>query len=385
MRFHFTLLSSLGLLFLLLPLLSPNQPTEQATAEIAGRGDSLLSRVFLVQQTGPTTPERPTSSPVGLRLVGSYLPLRVGNRWTYEVEVNGKKLARAVTVEITQMIIKNFRSYYVFNRFPFAPSLGVSGSTIRFDQKTRKFCQLMGDEEVDLFPSDETHQMALKPGESANGEPDLRLLKLDFEVTGNSASAPGTIASKGEIVFKFDEGIIAAVLTTERGTEKYSLLKAEVNIFTSGQQSSVKELVTKEAPPATLAAPTPYAAVGPSVELEILPENGRIHFKLRVLNKQDKMIPLDFANAQSFDFIITAAGSDTPIWQWSTGRYFTKVKRSIGLQPGDSREYTAEWNGLDSTHQPVAAGTYRVVAVLSTSPEFRTEPMEFNYTPPPAR
>lgn len=384
MRFHSSLSSLFGLLIFLLPLPFSAQQTGQSTVEMVGRRVSSPYRAFSGQQKEKTRAERPALAPAGLRLVGPFLPLRVGNRWTYEVEVNGKKLPRPVVIEITQMTIKNFRSYYTFNRFPFAPAVGPSVPAIRFDRNSQRFCQLMGDQEVDLFPSDESHQVMLEPGENADGEPDLRILKLDFQIL-NNAAVPGAIASKGEIVFKFDEGIIAAVLTTERGTEKYTLLKTEVHVFTSGQQSSPRELVTKEAPPATLAAPTPYAAVGPSVELEILPEDGRIHFKLRVLNKQDKMIPLGFANAQSFDFIVTAAASDQPIWQWSTGRYFTKVKRSIGLQPGDFREYAAQWGGLDSTHQPVAAGTYRVVGVLSTSPEFRTEPMEFNYTPPPAR
>jgi Intracellular proteinase inhibitor len=320
-----------------------------------------------------------------LHLVEAYFPLQVGNRWTYEVMINGKKRPKPVVVEINRMVIKNFRSYYLFNRFPFAPGPESETPFLRFDRKTQTFFQLVNEREVELYPGDGENRVEVKAGESPSGQVDLRILKAEFQAAPPSPSQQAMTTPSEEVVFKYGEGIISARRTTQFGVEEYTLLKAEKNEFPSTPPSPTKEPAPEESSPTPKEPPSPYASTGPVLSLEVNPERGRTKFILRVRNEKDKMIPLSFDNDQSFDFIITPETSDQPLWRWSVNHSFAKVKRSVGLRPGESLEYSGEWNGLDADHQPVPPGKYRVIAILTSKPEWRTAPAEFNFTPAPSR
>lgn len=330
--------------------------------------------------TTQTTPALPNS---GLHLVESYFPLQVGNSWTYEVALNGKKRPKPMVIEITKMVIKNFRSYYLFNRFPFSPGQETELPLLRFDRKSQTYFQLINDHDVELYPTEGENRVELSLGESAGGQVDLRILKVAFRALSQVPSQQGTPAD--EIVFKYGEGIISARKTTQLGVEEYTLTKAEKNVTPSAAAPAAKEPVPEETTPLPKGPPSPYAETGPVLTLEVTPEAGKVKFVLRVRNEKDKMIPLNFDNDQSYEFIIAPESSDQPLWRWSTTHYFAKVKRSIGLRPGESLEFSGEWNGLDSSREPVPAGKYRVIGILTSRPEWRTPPAEFSFNPPPAQ
>jgi hypothetical protein len=366
------------------PVASQTIPSPQETQRPTDRvgRDKTVPRAPQLGTPRNEVPPRPPKT--GLHLVDSFLPLRVGNRWTYEVELNGKKRPKPVVIEVTKMVISNFRSYYLFTRFPFAATEVAGTPAIRFDRKSQAFVQLVNDQEVELYPDEGDYRVEVQAGESTNGQLDLQILKIKFRSRTRQVISEDSSPPTDEIVFKYGEGIISAQIFTDLGAEKFTLLKSEVSVLGSGQGRPQKELAPSETPLTPIAPPTPYSKLAPTLELSVAPEAGKIGFQLRAINKQDKMTPLDFSSGQSFDFIVTSDVSDQPIWRWSANHVFTKVKRSIGLRPGESMEFSATWNGLDSNHHPVPAGKYRVVGVLAANPEVRTVPMEFFFTPPPA-
>jgi hypothetical protein len=331
-------------------------------------------------QASPSSPSKP-----GLHLVESYFPLQVGTRWTYEQSINGKKRPKPVVVEITRMVIKNFRSYYLFSRFPFAPGPETEIPNIRFDRKSQTFFQLINEQDVELYPSEGENRVEVKSGESATGQVDLRILKAEFRSSSPSPSPHDKSTPSDEVVFKYGEGIISARKTTQFGVEEYTLLKIEKNALPPAPPPPTKEPAPEETAPLPKGPPSPYASTGPVLALEVSSERGGTKFTLHIRNDKDKLIPLNFDNDQSFDFIITSDTADQPLWRWSAHHSFAKVKRSIGLRPGESLEYSGEWNGLDADHRPVPAGKYRVIAIVTSTPEWRTPPAEFNFTPAPAQ
>lgn len=381
------LLSQLLFIFFCFPS-SPLAPQTQLLSPKVQNSTSLPGDGTVEQETKPAREQEGTTLPVpprkGLRLVESFFPLKVGNRWTYAVEINGKKRPKPVVVEIIKMVIKNFRSYYLFNRFPFAPGPVTETPIIRFDRKQQAFVQLVNDQEVELYPEQGENPIELKPGESATGQVDLRILRAEFRPT-EPGFQPTSVAPPDQVVFKYGEGILSARRTTQLGVEQYTLLKSEQNQFGSNPVTPPKAPVAEQGTLPPLGPVSPYATAGPVLTLEVVPSAGKVRFTLRVGNEKDKMIPLNFDNDQSFDFIITSDSSNQPVWRWSSSHYFARVKRSIGLLPGESREFSGEWSGLDSDHQPVPPGKYFVIGVLTTSPELRTPPKEFNFTPVNAR
>lgn len=315
----------------------------------------------------------------------SYFPLQVGNSWTYEVSINGKKRPKPTVIEITKMVIKNFRSYYLFNRFPFVPGEETEIPLLRFDRKSQTFFQLINEKDVELYPTEGEDRVEVKVGESGGGQIDLRILKVSFRASSQAKIQQG--AASDEIAFKYGEGIVSARKTTQLGVEEFTLLKTEKKGTPAASASAppTKEPIPEETTPLPKGPPSPYAETGPVLTLEVNPEGGKVKLVLRVRNEKDKMIPLNFDNDQSFDFLITQESSDQPLWRWSTTHYFAKVKRSIGLRPGESFEYSGEWDGLDSNRQPVPAGKYQVIGILTSKPEWRTAPAEFNFTPAPVQ
>ncbi len=339
-------------------------------------------------QTETTTPSNTPQSQI--HLVEGYLPLQVGNRWTYETELNGKKRPRPVVVEITRMMIKNFRSYYLFNRFPFVPSTPSEIPMIRYDRKTLTFFQLEQDQDVELYPSAGEHKVVWNPGETSNGLVDLHFLKAEFQPAAQEVVPSASESTPDEIVFKYGVGIISAKLTTQLGIEKFTLVKAEQNVPQGPQAPSAGGPTTpstgtagEATKPGEPESNSPYAKTGPHLELSVESNSGKILLKLHIVNDQEKMIPLNYDDDQSFDFLIMPPDSDQPLWRWGESHYFSKVKRSRGLLPGESLDFSAEWNGLDRNHEPVPAAKYRVVGVLTTTPATRTPPATFDWTPLP--
>ncbi len=329
-------------------------------------------------------PEPPPSK--GLHLIEDYLPLKGGIRWTYNVAFDGQKRSKPVTVEILKMMIKNFRSYYLFNRFPFVTGAPMQIPILRYDRRSQRYYALENEKDVELYPEEGAHAVTFEAGENNSGQVDLHILRAEFPPASPRRPGDSTLPPTDEIVFKYGVGIISARITTQFGVETFSIAKVETNALapeTAAGGAAQPGATTGTEPPPKPEAENPYAPGGPRLELFDQVEPGKVILKLKVSNPYDKMIPLTFDNDQSFDFWILPEGTDQPLWRWSERRYFSQVKRSKALMPGESLEFTGEWRGLDSNHQPVPAGKYRVIGVVTTTHALKTSPIEFQYTPAP--
>jgi hypothetical protein len=346
----------------------PQKPVEVSRGENASR---------------PPVPSPEDSAPTlaaGLQFPEQFLPLGIGMRWTYELELNGKKQPRHVIIEIMKMVIHNFRSYYLLNRFPFAAVEISETPTLRYDRRMQTFYQLAKDQDIPLFPVEGDQAVDYSFGKTADGKEDQKILKLSFSPI-LQIPIPGA-PEEDEVVLELGVGVISARLATDVGVYHYTLVKSE-KIDAAAAATKPQELVTHELPPPVIKPPEPYAATGPELTMTVEAAPAKVTFTLRVQNKQDKMIPLNFDTDQSFDFLVASESSTEPIWQWSKTHSFAKVKRSVGLLPGESKEFTAEWDAQDSERRFLPAGKYQVVGILTSKPEVRTPPATFTLAPPP--
>ena len=64
---------------------------------------------------------------------------------------------------------------------------------------------------------------------------------------------------------------------------------------------------------------------------------------------------------------------DTEVYRWSKGRMFLTVITTFKLDPGETREFTAQWNQKDMSGKDVGPGVYEIHAQIQPS---RNKPPE---------
>lgn len=129
---------------------------------------------------------------------------------------------------------------------------------------------------------------------------------------------------------------------------------------------------TRPAPPRQPVVPAP-ALPGPgespasplAFDLAVEPETATagkdVTLTLRVTNSSLQPVTVSFNSGQRFDFHI----SGPVAWTWSRGRFFTQAIEHRTWAPGETREFTVTWAGVDDAGQPVPPGTYKVTAVFT--------------------
>jgi Intracellular proteinase inhibitor len=86
-----------------------------------------------------------------------------------------------------------------------------------------------------------------------------------------------------------------------------------------------------------------------------------VHFALVVKNVGGKHAEVNFADGQSYDFVVSDSAGRV-VWQWSDGRMFTQSVRNKQLGAGDSMRMSEAWKRNDAT-----PGRYTVKATLKSS------------------
>lgn len=126
------------------------------------------------------------------------------------------------------------------------------------------------------------------------------------------------------------------------------------------------------APPRQPVVPAP-ALPGPgelpasplAFDLAVAPEavtaGKDVTLTLRVTNSSLQPVTVTFNSGQRFDFHISGPVS----WTWSRDRFFTQAIEHRTWAPGETREFTVTWAGVDDAGKPVPAGTYKVAAVFT--------------------
>lgn len=86
---------------------------------------------------------------------------------------------------------------------------------------------------------------------------------------------------------------------------------------------------------------------------------GTVTFTFQVTNTTTEPIELEFADGQSFEFLVMRDGSE--VWRWSDGQAFTQAERVMVLPAGETVRYQAVWNAPTA-----ASGEYVVIAALTS-------------------
>lgn len=86
---------------------------------------------------------------------------------------------------------------------------------------------------------------------------------------------------------------------------------------------------------------------------DTLRHGDKLTLTLTAINRSDETLTLQ-TGGQKFDFFVAlpnvraAAFPQTFVWNWAHDKAFIAIVESVTLQPGESRAYTAEWDGRDN-------------------------------------
>ena len=106
---------------------------------------------------------------------------------------------------------------------------------------------------------------------------------------------------------------------------------------------------------------TARAEVKLDTRFDVAVDANTVHFALIVKNVGGKHAELNFADGQSYDFVV-ADSAGRAVWQWSNGRIFTQSVRNKQLGAGESMRVSESWNRRDAL-----PGHYTVTATLKSS------------------
>jgi hypothetical protein len=100
-----------------------------------------------------------------------------------------------------------------------------------------------------------------------------------------------------------------------------------------------------------------------------------VEMKLILRNVSDEPVSFLRGGSTSHDFVITTPDGEQ-VWHWKCAKIFTMPLVGETLEPGETLEFTGEWEQVDNRGEPVPPGTYLVLGV------FALEPPEQLVTPP---
>jgi len=106
---------------------------------------------------------------------------------------------------------------------------------------------------------------------------------------------------------------------------------------------------------------TKRAEVKLNTRFDIKVDSHSVHFALVVKNVGGKHAELNFADGQSYDFVVSDS-TGREVWQWSNGRIFTQSVQNKQLGAGESMRVSESWR-----RRSAPAGRYTVTATLKSS------------------
>jgi len=136
-------------------------------------------------------------------------------------------------------------------------------------------------------------------------------------------------------------------------------LKAEVRWDEAGRRVLVQ----------TATAPQPPQKVARALDVRLeLPKERiapgeEIALRLVVKNEGPSAVTVPFRSGQRVEFEVRQ--NDRLVWNWAHDRLFTQALGALTVQPGETRQFEARWNGRSNEGQPLAAGTYTVRGMLT--------------------
>lgn len=89
-------------------------------------------------------------------------------------------------------------------------------------------------------------------------------------------------------------------------------------------------------------------------------------FTIRVRNRTDKPVSLDFDTGQQFD--LAGFSQKVQIFRWSQGLRWNPAPHSIRVHPGRDFKTTLGWQTIDRNGYPLPQGVYRAKGILKIAP-----------------
>lgn len=119
----------------------------------------------------------------------------------------------------------------------------------------------------------------------------------------------------------------------------------------------------------------------PALRLELETSGGPaslampVTLRLEVCNHGSGEVTVQFSTAQRYDFEVKNPDGEL-IWRWGADREFARVTGSKTFSPGCRLLGEETWDGTNQEGQPVEAGAYEAVGVMTSSPVYRSPSRE---------
>jgi len=293
-----------------------------------------------------------------------FLPLEVGNRWTYDVFNEAGQKTGTLEFAVQDHCIVGGRSFYLLTQFPFVEDGGLI-KLVRYDRQERQYMRMVDNDEGPLFLADGARIEVLQAEDSG--------LPVKFVLHGDLT----------DFTFQRGMGIIEARMHYGKDVQTAKL----TGLHTSDRKAA--EAAAQGAP--TLPQPkTPEQrtkgladnVVKPSDETVALDVQatevpGGTKFVLTVINSTEKLVPFSFRSGQTYDFAVVDASTGQEVWRWSRRMYFSQVIRQEALRPSRNWTFEATWNHRDNDLNIVTPGKYKVTGSLAVQPAMESEPVNF--------
>jgi hypothetical protein len=95
-----------------------------------------------------------------------------------------------------------------------------------------------------------------------------------------------------------------------------------------------------------------------------------VRLDLEIVNRTNRRLTVQLADAQIFDFIVMDSGTSTIRWRWSDGQVFSQTATELVFEPYASKSYSVIWAGTlaDGTQLPVGSYQARGSLLLADAP-----------------
>jgi hypothetical protein len=102
-----------------------------------------------------------------------------------------------------------------------------------------------------------------------------------------------------------------------------------------------------------------------------------VAFSLTARNTGNEEQALLFNSGQNFEITATPinAKAKQPLWHWSNDKRFTQALRRENIRPGESKTWTAIWQGEDNNGNPAPRGLYLLEATITANGGLKPAPI----------
>jgi Intracellular proteinase inhibitor len=300
----------------------------------------------------------------GVRMSADFLPLEVGNRWTYDLFNEGGQKTGTLEFAVQDHRIVGGRSFYLLTQFPFVENGGLI-KLVRYDRQERQYMRMVDNDEGPLFLADGARVEVLQAEDSG--------LPVKFILHGDLSDLTfqrgmGIIEARIHSGKDVQIAKLTALHTSDRKATEAAAQGAPTLPQPKTPEQRTKGLVDNVAKPSD-------ETVALDVQATAVP--GGTKFVLTVINSTEKLVPFSFRTGQTYEFAVVDASTGQEVWRWSRRMYFSQVIRQEALRPSRNWTFEVTWNHRDNDLNVITPGKYTVTGSLAVQPVMESEPVTF--------